>query len=176
MSRYRRANIEGGTLFFTVTLADRSSDVLVRHIDHLRHIYLSVQQRWAFETVAICVLPDHIHAIWQLPPSDCNFSVRWSLIKRGFSRGLPVDPDRTPSKIAKRERGLWQRRFWEHAIRDDADLQRHIDYIHFNPVKHGLVGRACDWPHSSFKRYVAHGILPLDWGGDVGKIGGTFGE
>ena len=176
MSRYRRANIQGGTLFFTVALADRSSDVLVRHINHLRHIYISVQQRWPFETVAICVLPDHIHAIWRLPPNDCNFSVRWSLIKRGFSRDLHVDPARTPSKIAKRERGLWQRRFWEHVIRDDADLERHIDYVHFNPVKHGLVKRACDWPHSSFKRYVARGILPPDWGGDLGEIAGTFGE
>jgi putative transposase len=136
MSRYRRARIEGGVFFFTVTLADRSSDVLVRHIDRLRRIYASVQHDRPFETVAICVLPDHIHAIWQLPPNDSDFPLRWSLIKSGFSRGLAIiDVPRTPSKTAKRERGVWQRRYWEHAIRDDADLERHVDYIHFNPIK-----------------------------------------
>ncbi len=177
MSRYRRAIIEGGTFFFTVTLADRSSDMLVRHIDRLRRIYASVKQRQPFETVAICVLPDHIHAIWQLPASDSDFPLRWSLIKSGFSRGLPGDEPRSRSKRVRRERGLWQRRYWEHAIRDDADLARHIDYIHFNPVKHGLVSRVCDWPYSSFKRYVARGDLPLDWGGDISEIrGGAFGE
>jgi putative transposase len=122
------------------------------------------------------VLPDHLHALWRLPPGDADFPLRWSLIKVGFSRDLPIDPARTPSKIAKRERGLWQRRYWEHAVRDEADLGRHVDYIHFNPVKHGLVSRVCDWPHSSFARYVAQEILPSDWGGNVGEISGTFGE
>jgi putative transposase len=176
MSRYRRARIEGGVFFFTVTLADRSSDLLVRHIDRLRRIYVSVRQGRPFETIAICVLPDHIHAIWQLPANDCDFSLRWSLIKSGFSRGLPVDVSRTPSKIVKRERGLWQRRYWEHAIRDDADLERHVDYIHFNPVKHGLVGRVCDWPHSSFKHYVARGDLQSDWGAEMVTLTGKYGE
>jgi len=141
MPYYRRANIEGGTFFFTVTLVDRSSDLLVRHIDRLRRIYASVQQRQPFETVAICVLPDHLHAIWMLPHGDADFPLRWSLIKSGFTRGLPGEAPRTPSKLVRRERGLWQRRYWEHAIRDDADLERHIDYIHFNPVKHGFVRR-----------------------------------
>jgi putative transposase len=177
MSRYRRALFEGGTFFFTVTLADRSSELLVRHIDRLRRIYADVQRRRPFETVAICVLPDHIHAIWRLPPNDADFPLRYRLIKSSFSRGLAIDLPRTPSKIAKRERGLWQRRYWEHAIRDDADLERHIDYIHFNPVKHGLVGRVCDWPHSSFKQYVQRGDLPLDWGGDVrNPAAGEYGE
>jgi putative transposase len=103
MSRYRRARIEGGIFFFTVTLADRSSGLLVRHIDRLRRIYAAVRQRRPFETVAICVLPDHIHAIWQLPPNDSDFSLRWSLIKSGFSRGLALDVPRTPSKMVKRE-------------------------------------------------------------------------
>jgi putative transposase len=142
----------------------------------LRYNYSSVQQRHPFETIAICVLPDHLHALWRLPPGDADFPLRWSLIKRGFSRHLPDDAPRTPSKIAKRERGLWQRRYWEHAIRDEADLARHIDYIHFNPVKHGLVSRVCDWPHSSFKKYVTRGVLPPDWGGSVGEISGRFGE
>jgi putative transposase len=176
MSWYRRALFEGGTFFFTVTLADRSSDLLVRHVERLRRIYGHVQQRLPFETVAICVLPDHIHAIWQLPPNDADFPLRWSLIKSGFSRGLVLDAPRSPSKIAKRERGLWQRRYWEHAIRDDADLERHVDYIHFNPVKQGLVSRVFDWPYSSFKQYVARGDLPPDWGGDVRSLTGEYGE
>ena len=176
MSRYRRAHIEGGTFFFIVNLADRSSDILVRHIDRLRRIYASVQERYPFETIAICVLPDHLHAVWSLPQDDSDFSLRWSLIKSGFSRGLPGDMPRSVSKIARRERGIWQRRYWEHAIRNDADLERHVDYVHFNPVKHGHVSQVCDWPHSSFHRYVAQGVLPLDWGGRSHDISGAFGE
>jgi putative transposase len=176
MSRYRRAKIEGGTFFFTVTLADRSSDILVRHIDRLRNAYVSAQRRVPFETIAICVLPDHLHAIWSLPPDDMDFPLRWNVIKSGFSRGFPASANRTESKISRREKGIWQRRFWEHTIRDDTDLARHVDYIHFNPVKHGYVTRVCDWPHSSFHRFVAKGILPLDWGGDVGEVAGAFGE
>src|SRR5260370_30577775 len=176
MSRYRRAYVEGGVFFFTVTLADRSSDALVRHIDRLRRIYMSIQERYPFETIAICVLTDHLHAVWSLPQDDADFSLRWSLIKGGFSRGLPGDRPRSSSKMARRERGIWQRRYWEHAIRDDADLERHIDYIHFNPVKHGHVSQVCDWPHSSFHRYVARGVLPLDWGGRVRNTTGAFGE
>ena len=159
MTRYRRAKIEGGVFFFTVTLADRKSDLLVRHIDRLRRMYMSAQDRNPFETIAICVLPDHLHAVWALPRNDSDFSVRWSLIKSGFSRGLVADMPRTESKIAKRERGIWQRRYWEHAIRDDGDLERHVDYIHFNPVKHGYVSRVADWPHSTFHRYVAKGFM-----------------
>src|SRR5262249_8351650 len=99
------------------------------------------------------------------------------MIKHNFSCGLPASRHRSASKRAKREKGIWQRRYWEHAIRDEADLARHIDYIHFNPVKHGLVSRACDWPHSSFHRYVARELLPLDWGGDARQTAGiSFGE
>jgi putative transposase len=169
MSRYRRAKVEGGTFFFTITLADRSSDFLVHHIDRLRRIYASVQRRRHFSTVAICVLPEHLHAIWKLPEGDHDFSLRWSLIKSGFSRGLSVKDLRSASNVAKRERGLWQRRYWEHAIRDEDDLRRHIDYIHFNPVKHGLVSRVSDWPYSSFRSYVERGDLPENWGGMSAK-------
>jgi putative transposase len=176
MSRYRRAKIEGGTFFFTVTLADRSSDLLVRHIDRLRNAYVSAQRRLPFQTIAICVLPDHLHAVWSLPPDDSSFPIRWNLIKSGFSRGLPGRADRTWSKLSKREKGIWQRRYWEHGIRDDADLANHVNYIHFNPVKHGYVTRVCDWPHSSFHRFVAKDLLPPDWGGDVGEVVGAFGE
>jgi putative transposase len=120
-------------------------------------------------------LPDHVHALWALPEGDADFSIRWSLIKNYFSRGQEPRP-RSASKISKREKGIWQRRYWEHAIRDQADLDRHVDYIHINPVKHGCVTRAIDWPYSSFHRYVQRGLLSADWGGDVRDIQGSFGE
>ncbi len=167
MSRYRRAKIEGGTFFFTVALADRSDAILVQHIDHLRRAYKFVVDHYPFETVAICILPDHLHAIWSLPMGDWNFAVRWSLVKSKFSRALPTADLRSRSQIAKRDKGIWQRRYWEHAIRNDDDLVRHVDYIHFNPVKHGYVSQVREWPHSSFHRYVERGLLPLDWGGNV---------
>jgi putative transposase len=176
MSRYRRARVEGGLFFFTVALADRSSDLLVREIGRLRLSYRTMQERMRFETVAICVLPDHLHALWQLPDGDADYASRWGLFKSGFSRGLSPSRTRSASKIAKRERGIWQRRYWEHAIRNDADFERHVDYIHYNPVKHGLVARVVDWPHSSFHRFVEQGILPNDWAGDAREMLGAFGE
>src|SRR5436190_13971936 len=154
MPQYRRAKFPGGTFFFTVAIADRSDDLLVREIERLRDAYRLVQQRRLFQTIAICILPDHLHAIWSLPDNDSDFSSRWNLIKGGFSRGLSAAPSRSERHIKKREKGLWQRRYWEHAIRDETDLYRHIDYIHLNPVKHGLVSRVVDWPHSSFHQYV----------------------
>jgi len=175
MSRYRRSLAAGGTFFFTVTLADRRSALLVDEIDRLRRAYAATAKRLPFETVAICVLPDHLHAIWALPPDDADYPRRWSLIKGAFSRGLPAATSRSQSKLLKRDKGIWQRRYWEHEIRDEADLQRHVDYIHFNPVKHGLVRRVQDWPHSSFHRQVREGLLPADWGGDV-QGDGNFGE
>jgi len=175
MSQYRRAKINGSSFFFTVVLADRSSNLLVDQIDRLRQAYRVVWERRPFKTIAICILPDHVHAIWALPEGDTDFSTRWGLIKSGFSRGLEARP-RSESKIAKREKGVWQRRYWEHAIRDEGDLERHIDYIHFNPVKHRHVTRVVDWPHSSFHRYVERGELPADWGGDTKEIPGSFGE
>ena len=111
-----------------------------------------------------------------MPEDDPDFATRWSLIKSGFSRAL--SPSRLPSasKVSKREKGIWQRRYWEHAIRNDADLARHTGYIHFNPVKHGHVTRVCDWPYSSFHRYVERDLLPADWGGDIRHVSGSFGE
>ena len=175
MPDYRRARFEGSVYFFTVALADRSSTLLVSEVDRLRSAYRTVQERYPFETVAICVLPDHLHAVWSLPESDANFSNRWNLIKGGFSRGLDAQP-RSQSKIAKREKGVWQRRYWEHAIRDDGDLETHVNYLHYNPVKHGHVTRVEDWPYSSFHRFVERGVLPADWGGDLKDIQGSFGE
>src|SRR6267154_3834295 len=175
MPQYRRAKINGSTFFFTIVLADRSSHLLVAQIDRLRQAYRVVQERRPFETVAVCILPDHVHAIWTLPEDDADFSTRWSLIKSGFSRGLDARP-RSQSKLAKREKGVWQRRYWEHAIRNEADLERHIDYVHFNPVKHGHVTHVADWPYSSFHRYVEQGVLVADCGGDIKDIPGSFGE
>lgn len=144
-------------------------------IDRLRRAYKLVQDRYPFETIAICVLPDHVRAIWSLPNGDVDFPKRWNLIKGSFSRGVSAHP-RSPSKIAKREKGIWQRRYWEHAIRNESDLERHIDYIHYNPVEHGHVTRVVDWPYSSFHRYVEQKVLPADWGGDLKDINGSFGE
>jgi putative transposase len=119
---------------------------------------------------------DHLHALWSLPEDDPDFASRWSYFKAYFLRALPASQSRAQSKIAKREKGIWQRRYWEHVIRDEDDLQRHIDYIHYNPVKHGLVSRVSDWPHSSFHRYVEQGLLPVDWGGDASTNSGSYGE
>jgi REP-associated tyrosine transposase len=176
MSRYRRLKIEGGIFYFTLTLADRGSDLLVKQIERLRRAYANLEMRLPFETVAICILPDHIHALWQLPDGDADYAARWSLFKSAFSRGLAPAPARSASKIIKREKGIWQRRYWEHAIPGDADFEHHVNYIHYNPVKHGLVTRVADWPFSSFHRYVAEGILPADWAGDASELRGSFGE
>jgi putative transposase len=176
MSRYRRAIVPGGAFFFTIALADRSSDLLIREVDRFRDSYRSGQQKRAFETIAICILPDHLHAVWALPADDSDFATRWNLIKSGFSRGLSSAASRSASKAARREKGIWQRRYWEHLIRNDEDLARHVDYIHYNPVKYGLVSRVSDWPHSSFHQHVKRGLLPLDWGGDVRIAAGSFGE
>ncbi|MEF8734997.1 MAG: hypothetical protein V5B40_24765 [Candidatus Accumulibacter meliphilus] len=112
-----------------------------------------------------------------MPPGDANFALRWSLIKSGFSRQLPSSEPANASRLAKRERGIWQRRYWEHQIRDETDLERHVDYIHFNPVKHGWARRPADWPYSTFHRFVEHGILPPDWGGPTEDAdGGAHGE
>jgi putative transposase len=121
MSTYRRAKIEGRVFFFTLTLADRSSDLLVRDIDRLRSAYREAKAKQPFETEAICILPDHLHALWSLPEEGSDFASRWMQIKAGFSRGLPASAARSASKVAKREKGIWQRRYWEHTIRDDAD-------------------------------------------------------
>ena len=175
MSNYRRAPVAGATYFFTLTLADRRSDWLVSHIEALRAAYLRARDLHPFHTIAICVMPDHLHAIWQLPQDDADFALRWRMIKSGFSRQFVANPGRSASKVGRREKGIWQRRYWEHQIRDDADLQRHVDYIHYNPVKHGHVEQVRDWPYSSFHRYVVSDHYPADWGG-AGQAADDFGE
>ena len=151
---YRRSLVPGGTFFFTVNLADRQSDLLATHIELLRATMRLIRQRHPFEIVAMVVLPDHLHAIWRLPEGDADYPKRWSLIKAGFSRGLPRTETIRASRLVKRERGIWQRRYWEHQIRDDGDLARHVEYVHFNPVKHGYVKQAAEWPYSSIHRFI----------------------
>jgi putative transposase len=174
--RYRRSRAPGGTWFFTVNLADRHADLLVRHIDDLRAAVETVKGRHPFSVVAMVVLPEHLHAVWRLPPGDGDYPLRWSQIKAGFSRRLPKTDRVGVSRRSKRERGIWQRRYWEHQIRDEADLARHVDYIHYNPVKHGWVERAADWPHSTLHGYIERGIVPPDWGKVGIDGGGGLGE
>jgi len=168
--RYRRADEAGGTYFFTVNLADRKADLLTRHIDVLREVMQQVKQAHPFVIEAMVVLPEHLHAIWRLPHDDVDFPMRWSLIKAGFSRRMDKTEQIRASRQAKRERGIWQRRYWEHCIRDETDFERHVDYVHYNPVKHGYVRRAIDWPFSTFHKYVEQGLLPTDWGDNMVDI------
>jgi putative transposase len=175
MVRYRRNLVAGGTYFLTVTLADRRSSALVDHIDTLRAAVRVTRGARPFTVDAIVVLPDHLHTVMTLPANDADFSSRLSLIKRRFTDALARTGILLP-RYPNGEIALWQRRFWEHTIRDDKDFERHVDYIHFNPVKHGFVARVRDWPHSSFHRYVRRGLLPEDWAGEFAVDRGSFGE
>jgi putative transposase len=176
MTNYRRNFISGGSFFFTVNLAERRRRLLTDNIALLRHAFREVRRRHPFTIDAVVVLPDHLHAVWTLPEDDADFARRWRLIKATFARGLRAGERISLSRARKGERGVWQRRYWEHTLRDEADFARHVDYIHFNPVKHGHVRQVCDWPHSSFHRMVRLGIYPLDWGGDATGEAGAFGE
>ncbi|MBR0740394.1 transposase [Bradyrhizobium liaoningense] len=175
MVLYRRNFLPGGTYFFTVTLIDRRSSLLTDNIDALRSAFRSARKERPFEIDAIVILPDHLHAVMSLPLDDANFVGRWRRIKGHFSSALL----HAAAKIARHSSGelaLWQRRYWEHTIRDEGDFARHVDYVHFNPVKHGHVRRVGDWPHSSFHRYVRAGLLPVDWAGEVSEGENAFGE
>jgi putative transposase len=171
MTEYRRYFVPGGMYFFTVNLAERSRRLLVEHVALLRTAFAATQREHPFRFDALVILPDHLHAVWTLPPGDADFSVRWRKIKARFSRGLPRTERRSASRIGKGERGIWQRRFWEHGIRDEDDLRRHVEYIHYNPVKHGHCRQVADWPYSTFHRYVALGIYTNDWAGVAGDEG-----
>lgn len=182
MSNYRRIRIPGATYFFTVALADRSSRLLVDRIHDLRCAYAETLRDTPVKSDAIVVLPDHLHAVWTLPPGDSDFPERWRKIKYRFTRavlaagvGRSAHPThRSPSKMRKREAGVWQRRYWEHCIRDEADFRRHVAYCWGNPVKHGLAERAIDWPHSSIHRDVRLGRVDPEWSGP--DLEGRFGE
>jgi putative transposase len=133
----------------------------------LREATPLTQTRHPFMINAMVVPPDHIHAVWTLPPGNADFSLRWRLIKIAFAKAVPKTELRSTVRIARGERGIWQRRFWEHLIRDDDDFRRHVAYCYINPVKHGLVTRVRDWPYSSFHRDVRAELFPEDWAGDV---------
>lgn len=176
MTTYRRNFVAGGTYFFTVNLAERRSRLLTDEITLLRTAFRYARLRHPFAIDAIVVLPDHLHTIWTLPGGDADFAVRWQLIKATFSRRLPRGERASASRLRKRERGIWQRRYWEHTIRDEADFARHVDYIHFNPVKHGHVEHAGAWPFSSFHRMARLGLYPENRAADAKDQESPFGE
>jgi putative transposase len=164
MTNYRRNFVAGGSFFFTVNLSDRRLRLLTDNIALLRSAFRYARARHPFAIDAIVVLPDHLHAIWTMPEGDADYALRWRLIKSSFSRALPHGEVVSKSRATRGERGIWQRRYWEHTLRDENDYARHVEYIHFNPVKHGYVRRVRDWPYSSFPRIVRLGS------------GGAFGE
>ena len=176
MVQYRRNWLPGGTYFFTATLRDRHSRALTEHIDLLREAFRSARRKAPFQIIAAVVLPDHLHTIWTLPEGDADYAGCWKAIKAGFTRSLKTHG---VALIPNGNSGyrLWQPRYWERSIRDDRDLQAHVDYIHFNPVKHGHVKQVADWPYSSFHRYVRLGWFSQDWAGDSSMFeNGKFGE
>lgn len=170
--RYRRAFVPGGTFFFTlVTYKRRPILATPEAVNLLRNAFRYTMEHRPFTIVASVILPEHMHFIWRLPAEVSDFSTRWRLIKSTFTRHWCVKEaiSESASRVQKGEKDVWQRRFWEHVIRDELDLSRHVEYIHYNPVKHGLVNSPWDWEYSSFKKYVREGYYPADWGGD-GKI------
>lgn len=176
MSNYRRLWVPGGTYFFTVNLLERRRRLLVDHADLLRDAFRTARAARPFDVLAIVVLPDHLHCVWRLPDGDADNANRWAQIKSTFSRALPINERRSPQRMARRERGIWQRRYWEHLIRDEADLRHHVDYVHINPVKHGHAARSADWPYSSFRRWVAAGVYPMDWAAAEPEVVSMGGE
>src|SRR5258708_19736348 len=167
MPNYRRALVPGGCWFFTVNLLNRRCRLLTEYIDALRAATRLTQTRHPFTIDAMVVLPDHIHAVWTLPPDDADFSLRWQLIKIDFAKAVPNTERRSAMRIARGERGIWQRRFWEHLIRDDEDFRRHVEYCYINPVKHGLVTRVRDCPYSSFHPDFRPELFPEDLAADL---------
>jgi len=145
-------------------------------VEGLRAVIKKVKMTHPFSILAMAILTEHLHTIWRLPPGDADYPVRWSLIKAGFSRLMARDERIRASRIAKRERGIWQRRYWEHQIRDEDYLARHVDYIHYNPVKHGWVSRPVDWPHSTLHGYIERGMARADWGGVITHEAHGYGE
>ncbi len=172
MPDYRRAWHPGGTYFFTVNLLHRNgNDLLTRHIELLRETVGSVQRRHPFGIHGWVVLPEHMHCVIELPLDDADYATRWRLIKAKFSRALPRTEALSQVRAGRGERGIWQRRYWEHLIRDERDFGAHMDYVHINPVKHGWVKCVVDWPYSTFHRLVAEGVYPANWGGgDKGEL------
>jgi putative transposase len=165
MVRYRGAKVAGGCYFLTLALQDRRSDLLFKSAALLRRCLQNTQVRLHFRVPALVVLPDHLHMLMVLPPDDADFSARIRMLKASFVGALRQQVGSEVRTNAKGEANIWQRRFWEHLIRDEQDYCHHVDYIHINPLKHGLVTRVRDWPFSSFHHYVRQGLLPIDWAG-----------
>ena len=164
---YRRVQTKGGTYFFTlITYARRKIFAHEENMDLLRAAFKSVMSKHPLRIDAFVLLPDHLHCMWTLPKDDFDFSKRWRLIKGYFSRECDSEYKNEPStsRQVKKEQAVWQRRFWEHQIRDDRDFKAHCDYIHYNPIKHGLVKAPGDWKYSTFHRFVKDGLYDLDWG------------
>jgi REP-associated tyrosine transposase len=183
MPEYRRIKVKGGTYFFTVATHGRRPILTHDQVrGALREGIQEVRQSVPFSIDAWVLLPDHLHAIWMLPENDDNFASRWAVIKRIVSKRCAaldgIGGSIIDSQGKRGENRVWQRRFWDHLIRDEKDLQSHLDYIHWNPVKHDYVKRVIDWPHSTFHRFVAKGIYPPDWGGvsDEETVDMKFGE
>ena len=171
MPDYRRTWVRGGTYFFTVNLLERRrNDLLVRHIDTLRTAVRVTRRDHPFSIHGWMVLPDHLHCILELPAGDDDFALRWQVIKRRFSLAIPGTEYRSTVRQRRRERGIWQRRYWEHLLRDDEDYRRHMDYLHYNPVKHGWAKQVADWPYSTFHHHVKSGIYPANWTHPLGQI------
>ncbi len=163
---YRRSHQPGGGYFFTLVTHQRQPLLSIpENIDRLRTAFRREKEKYPFTIDAIVILPDHLHTIWRLPDDDRDYSTRWSRIKRYLSTGcVGAGQAQSESRQNKREKPVWQRRFWEHTLRDENDWQRHMDYIHYNPVKHGHARSPGEWPHSSFKRCVQRGWYPANWG------------
>lgn len=161
--KYRRFRAADATYFFTLNLQNRKSTLLINHVDKLRFAFKKIQCNHPFKIDAISVLPDHLHFMMTLPKEDVDFSQRLNLIKGTFSRQIAPYESISLSRKKKRERGIWQRRFWEHLIRDEQDYEDHINYIHYNPVKHRYVSQPSQWPYSSIHRFIKLGVLPNNW-------------
>ena len=167
MPDHLRNRVAGGYDFFTVYLLERyRNQLLVTQIDILRDVVRRVRKRHLFHIDGWVVLPDHMHCIWTLPPGDDNYTKRMRLVKTLFSKEMPKKERRSNVRQQKGERGIWQRRYCEHTIRDKRDFAAHLDYLHYNPVKHGYVRKVKDWPHSTFRHHVKQGLYPENWATD----------
>lgn len=167
MSNYRRNRVSGGSYFFTVNILERKKSLLVDHIEELRQAIHLTKRKKPFHIDGWVILPDHMHCIWTLPNGDSDYSGRWREIKKSFSKSIPKTEYLSSTRLRRNERGIWQYRFWEHTIRDELDYQRHMDYLHYNPVKHGLVDKVQQWPFSTFHHLVEQGVYPQEWGNDI---------
>lgn len=175
MVLYRRARVAGASYFFTLALADRRQDLLTRHVDLLRECFRQAQLRRPFHIDAVVILPEHLHLVMSLPAGDKDYAARIGQLKVLFTRGLRAGGVAVAANT-RREAGIWQPRYWEHVLRDERDFAAHVDYVHINPLKHGLVQRVVDWPWSSFHRYVRDGLLTADWAGGDEERAGKGGE